>query len=362
MSKASLGQFYTANAMRILDGITLETKLDVVEPFAGGCDLLPFIIKSTSGAIILYDIDAKRTDYKTGEKVFLIKQQDTLLNPPDYKNKWVITNPPYLAKNKSKSKEIFQKYGVNDLYEAFLQTIIDGNAAGGILILPLNFISSDDSTIRRKFFAAYNIERINIFLYQTFPDTTINVIAFKAIRKPQTITAMMENMKINGDHPTTQAYIYTNAESKAEEIKDFQFLEKTGYKFGGEIEMLGEDEKKINIGRLTAKTPQNMFKTKIYAVALDSSSPTDQIRLEWRDEPFIGKMTDRNFATLVSSVEISEIEQKRIITEFNTLLKNYRDKYHSLFLSNFRDRNRKRISFTLIYSLVRYLLTTSKKV
>ena len=28
--------------------------------------------------------------------------RDTLLNPPDYKNKWIITNPPYLAKNKAK--------------------------------------------------------------------------------------------------------------------------------------------------------------------------------------------------------------------------------------------------------------------
>jgi tRNA1(Val) A37 N6-methylase TrmN6 len=25
--------------------------------------------------------------------------KDTLLNPPDYKNKIVVTNPPYLAKN-----------------------------------------------------------------------------------------------------------------------------------------------------------------------------------------------------------------------------------------------------------------------
>lgn len=51
--------------------------------------------------------------------------QDTLLNPPDYKNKWVITNPPYLTKNKAKDKTIFNKYDVDDLYKATLKSILN---------------------------------------------------------------------------------------------------------------------------------------------------------------------------------------------------------------------------------------------
>lgn len=31
-------------------------------------------------------------------------KQDTLLQSPNYSSKWVITNPPYLAKNKTKEK------------------------------------------------------------------------------------------------------------------------------------------------------------------------------------------------------------------------------------------------------------------
>ena len=36
--------------------------------------------------------------------------RDTLINPPDYNNKWVITNPPYLAKNKATNRQVFDLY------------------------------------------------------------------------------------------------------------------------------------------------------------------------------------------------------------------------------------------------------------
>ena len=38
------------------------------------------------------------------------------LNPPSYQDKYVVTNPPYLARNKSDNKQIYDLYQQNDLY------------------------------------------------------------------------------------------------------------------------------------------------------------------------------------------------------------------------------------------------------
>jgi hypothetical protein len=71
-----------------------------------------------------------------------ITKRDTLKNPPNYKDKYVITNPPYLARNKSKDKQIFDKYDVNDLFKCFIKELITNVCLGGIIIIPLNFWSS----------------------------------------------------------------------------------------------------------------------------------------------------------------------------------------------------------------------------
>ena len=48
----------------------------------------------------------------------------------------------------------------------------------------------------------------------------------------------------------------------------------------------------------------------------------------------------------------------------NKFLNEYRDKYNSLFLSNYRESNtiaRKRISFVLVYEICNYLLHHNKE-
>ena len=79
-----------------------------------------------------------------------------------YKDKYVLTNPPYLAKNKNPDKTLYDKYDMNDLYKIAIRTIIDGDALGGILIIPLNFISEDSFRLREYFFSRYKIIRIQL--------------------------------------------------------------------------------------------------------------------------------------------------------------------------------------------------------
>ena len=138
MSKSSLAQFYTTNYKYILNNLSIPKNItNIIEPFAGNGDLLNFIKNKNKYKIELYDIDPKQEN---------IIKRDTLTDPPSYEDKYVLTNPPYLARNKNKNKELYEKYNCNDLYKCFIKSLINSNAAGGIIIVPLNFISSIRST------------------------------------------------------------------------------------------------------------------------------------------------------------------------------------------------------------------------
>ena len=69
----------------------------------------------------------------------------------------------------------------------------------------------------------------------------------------------------------------------------------------------------------------------------------------------IGKKTSRNMAYLLFKKRLSLREQEKLIKYFNDFLDRERRKYFSLFLTNFRDNGRKRISFDFVYKFINYL-------
>ena len=182
MSKKQLGQFYTTNYEYILKNMQIPDNITtIIEPFVGCGDLLSFIKNKQQYHIEIYDIDPK---YENTIK------QDTLKNPPQYKDKFVLTNPPYLARNKSKNKEIYDKYDCNDLYKCFISILIENICSGGIIIIPLNFISSirkSDITLREKFLKIYSIHTINIFEESVFKDTSYSVCSLYFTKKTSTV-------------------------------------------------------------------------------------------------------------------------------------------------------------------------------
>ena len=128
--KQELGQFFTTNFEYITDGMDLDIEEKfIIEPFAGNKDLLRLLKNVEEHRVECYDIDPKHDD---------IILRDSLLDPPKYYNKYVITNPPYLARNKSRNKQVFDKYKQNDLYKCFIECILKDNVKGGIIIIPLN--------------------------------------------------------------------------------------------------------------------------------------------------------------------------------------------------------------------------------
>ena len=93
--KHKFGQFYTTNYTYILQNLFIPKNITtIIEPFTGNGDLLNFFDKKKYN-LECYDIEP--------QKKFVV-QRDTIKNPPNYNDKFIITNPPYLARNKAKDK------------------------------------------------------------------------------------------------------------------------------------------------------------------------------------------------------------------------------------------------------------------
>ena len=339
--KKKLGQFYTTNYDYILQNMVIPDNIEnILEPFAGNGDLLNFLDK-TKYNIKCYDIDPKQ-DY--------IIKQDTLLNPPDISNSFIITNPPYLARNKSKDKTIFNKYNSNDLYKCFIEILISGECLGGILIVPLNFFCSirkNDIKIREKFTNIYDIIIINIFEEQVFEDTSYTICSFQFTKK----------------YDKKQHLINCVIYPSKKEIK-FDLNQDNNFTIGGKIYNLAQNTV-YKIERATKLLVSQDNFTNILVKCIDDNID-NKISMSIVDEKdknkYIDKtpnLTARSYAILVIEPKLNTTQQNKLVKKFNKFLNKYRDEYNSLFLTNYRESNtiaRKRISFGLVYEICNYLL------
>lgn len=367
IDKKQNGQFFTKNSDYILNSFSQFIKnKTAVDPFAGNKDLIEWAKRNGVEKIIGYDVDPKYIDNKA------VFYNDSIINSKKYK--FIITNPPYLHKNKA-YKETKEKYfsGRNvifeDLYQASIFSIL--NCEEGIIVVPLNFLCAENShRIRSLFFDKFEIIKLNIFSEQVFDDTTYNVISFyfKKKEKPASINKISAtifpgrenidlilekrfNWQFGGDFVNrvaktrNQLGIYRLTEN---------YLESGEYK----IEMALQNIKdKINYP--VSKTfKEKMEKNIIFLRAIDSKNGK-KIQLEdirnYDIVGLVGKNTSRNMAHLIFEKELPVSEQVELMNEFNRQLNRERNKYFSFFLTNFRDNNRKRISFDMAYKFLNYI-------
>ena len=349
--KQELGQFYTTNYNYILQNMYLPKDIThMVEPFAGNLDLLKWV---KTMQVSKHDIDIECFDIDPKDKS--IEVRDTILNPPDYRNKFVLTNPPYLARNKCKDKTAFDKYNTNDLYKCFIEELIkpEQQPIGGILIVPLNFwcsIRDGDISLRHRFLEVNHIVQMNIFEEKVFHDTGYTVCSFQFCRKGEYTI-----------HPFT-----INIYPSNKVLTDISLHHGNNFAIGGEIYKCPQNSS-ITIDRLTRKNKETAGDaiTNILVKCIDDNAE-NKIRLEMVSDEnrYIDeteKTSARSYATLVIKPAIS-IEQQLVLVDcFNEFLEEKRSKYNSLFLTNYRESNtiaRKRISFSLVYEIVNYLLTS----
>lgn len=327
--KRSLGQFYTTNVDYILQRMEIPCNFKLIEPFVGNGDILKWIGHTN---VEIYDLDPKIKN---------CKKRDTLQTPPDYTDKFVITNPPYLNKNKSKNKSIFNLYDTDDLYKASIKSFVDGNVSGGILIVPLNFISQHNYKTRKLFFEKYHITKLNIFEETVFDDTSYTICSFefhkgkKSVNKIDTIV-YPSNTKINL------------------EISEYDNWT-IGYNLFPKI------KSKYNIRRLVLGDPKP--KNNLFLYAIDGGTPESRIRLGLNENHLYGSSTDRSFCSFVSDVPIED--EDYIVSEFNSNLEKLRNNTNSLILTNYRNSTehyaRKRIGFNQAYSLIEQILLERNK-
>ena len=344
-SKKNKGQFYTTNARYILDGL-LHPPTDarcIIEPFTGKGDLIEWIRGTdTTLPIEMYDIDPK---------IDGTIQRDTLKSPPNYKHSWIITNPPYLARNKCSSKDLFDQYNTNDLYKCFITCLsVEPYCRGGIMIVPAGFFFSSrdiDVRCRHNFMKQYKIHKVRYFEETVFVDTTTTVVAFS-----------FEKSEIELDEQFIEWTILPSGISKL-----FHMNSTYDWIIGGDIYNL-EIPANIKVrrhveGNLLKPGEQQTFMT---LNALDSGTLDGRIALTYKnDYVYPAKECSRTYATLrIAGRHLSEDEQKTICNEFNKFIEEKRSEYWSLFLPQFRESKeyaRKRIPFELAYKIVMHIIS-----
>lgn len=338
MAKSQLGQFYTTNYEYILSNMEIPKGVKtIIEPFVGNGDLLKFIETPNKYTIEIYDIEPKCPN--------TIKR-DTLTNPPMYENKFIITNPPYLARNKSKKKDLYDKYNCNDLYKCFIMSIIKDVCNGGIIIIPLNFISSirkSDIELRKKFLEKYSIKRMNIFEEQVFNDTSYTVCSIYFMKKTTEVDS--------------KVIIYPSNKEM-----NIRLTIENNYTIGGDIYNIPQNQS-IKVQRATKDTKENI--TNILLKCIDDSVNSQLgFKVVSDEEKFIDntpKLSARSYATLVINIPLTIQQQEKLVSKMNNYIEKKRKKYNSLFLTNYRESNtiaRKRISFDLAFKICNYILSS----
>ncbi len=347
-SKQKKGQFYTVNNSYILEGLDFPIyNKKIIEPFAGRGDLINWLKEKGNKFIVeSYDIDPK------GEGIL---KRDTLLNPPEYKDKWIITNPPYLARNKCSDKTIFDKYNTNDLYKCFITSLTSqkDKCAGGIFIIPVGFFLSPrdvDVRCRDEFLSKYKITRVKYFEEDVFPDTSTTVVAFSFIKS-----------EVELKEQCIEWVLLPSGEKRK-----FKLSKKNDWIIGGDIYNLDIPDnikvrRWVEEEKYRTKLQEGEQITNLTLHGLDSGTEEGRIHLEYK-EGYIypSKDTSRSYATLcIKGKTLSSEEQIEIAKRFNEFIEKKRKETWSLFLPQFRESKeyaRKRIPFELAYRIVLHLL------
>ena len=138
-----------------------------------------------------------------------------------------------------------------------------------------------------------------------------------------------------------------------------------------ELIYLLEQNNNYTIERTTSNNKDSQFLTNISVKCIDDNI-NNQICLFLVDDNEKSKyidnspnLTARSYAILIITPNTSKVnklnmsDQKIFVEKFNNFLNAHREKYNSLFLTNYRESNsiaRKRISFKLVYDICNFLL------
>ncbi|AXK51613.1 Eco57I restriction-modification methylase domain-containing protein [Spiroplasma alleghenense] len=326
MKKNELGQYFTVKnswitrpVLSFINKNILSRNL-ILDPFAGNGDLFDAINSKIPNKEFEYkgfDID-KELSWEINDSLKQIP-----LNSPD--KTFIITNPPYLAKNSCKRNgfnDTYKKYFNNsmhvDLYLIALETMIDLKIPG-VAIVPETFINSK--------FSKEFISKIVIIEPNPFADTEVPIciVCFDGSKKQDCV-------------------IYKNND-----------------KIGKLSKLLEMNPLAKNINLFDLRF--NDIKGRIAIKGVDSTNPNEKIK-------FLNK-SDLNYnlsnikvssraITIINSKKLSNLDDKSIekmIDCSNSLLNNYREQTRDVLLTPFKgnDKNnsrRRRLDFKIARAII----------
>lgn len=326
-------QHYSTNA-ELLHNIDAQVFQHdrVIEPFVGNYDLLNLVgVKAWK----CYDIVPK--------PFMNFECKDTLLHDVFSEHAHtnsiaVITNPPYLVKNKMKSKTYKQLMtkDVHDLYQIFIKQIINHPVKQGFIILPVNFVIGKESQqLREEFRQIYVMKVLNIFEKQMFEHTTQSVVSIWFTRRSD--KCQVSNQPITTLF-TQSAIININPSLLDESIKQhFNIHGPAIFK------------------HYTSNTSCHQTKEldhRLTHIRINLIDPN--MKAVYDECPKVNKLSDRSYMNVcVDDVWNNEYDMK-LIQSFNHHLQTYRDQTYSLFLSSYREFSRKRLSFEEATRILQY--------
>ena len=322
--KQKHGQFFTTNADELLKLYThLVRDKDVIDPFAGDCDLLHFAASHGARTIEGHDLEP-RHDYITA--------RDSILDPPSFQGKFLLTNPPYLSSNKNKDKSAYELWGQNDLYKCHIASFVN-EIDEGIIILPTNFLSESRTKARELFFSHYTITQCDYYYYQVFPNTTTGITVFYFRRDADT-----------GERRFPCRVHYSK--------DDVQYIEihlerRYGWLYGKDFFEFTKDHERPT-GKWTGK--ESGFLSNIVVGLLDAGKHPQGLSINTGD-PIVCNDTAFTTYQMVLAVDLPLALQRRAVELFNENMQKFRHQYHGLFLSNYMGANQKIYSRSMVSSL-----------
>lgn len=313
--KQKYGQFFTKNASELLSGYEHIVSGNIVtEPFAGDGDIVEWCLLSGAANVIQYDIEPKN------DKTI---RNDSILNPK--LEGVVVTNPPYLSKNKNKEKTPYDMWKQNDIYKCHLAAIVANDIEKGILILPSNFLSERRASIRELFFSSYRMNYVKYFRTQVFDDATTGVVIFD-FEKWVPESEMTCRYEIFYDD-YSETVTYTSKQ------KDGWLVGEHFFKC-----INGAPPFKVEILREGMKPNSN-----IIIGLLDKGKYSLGAHYNDGDPIYCSPKAFTTYQCVLSKEYPIDI-QRKAVKVFNDTLNKYRKQYHSLFLSNYMGSKQKILS------------------
>lgn len=323
--KQELGQYFTTNSGYILSGFedVVQDKV-VIDPFAGGKDLLKWGEINGSVGSVGYDLEPQSDD---------IIQKDSIANPPSYAGMVLVSNPPFLSKNKFKGdKSVFEQWKQNDLYKCHLASLAK-DCDEALIILPSNFLCESSAKARSKLFETHHIVKVKYWNTPVFEDATtgITVIHVKRGKKPY--------QKFEIYHGTDNFTFEAVLESCYSYLHGKDFFDVIN-KASGALKVV--------------KTDKGMPKpnTNIVVGLLDKGKWGSGLSYNEGEPIYCSPKSFTTYQLTLPDVELSEAQQRQIVYHFNDVLRQNRNKYHDMFLSNYMGPRQKILSRSFINKLL----------